>query len=104
MFNFFPREHQLVMKKAMLYITSSTPCVTFVPATSSSVNFVLIIPGAKCASELGMQGGQQMITLNSACFRAGMIVPVQQLLHTLGFVGEHTRTRVLTARLCIKML
>jgi len=87
----FLLEHQLVMKKAMLYITSSTPCVTFVPATSSSVNFVLIIPGAKCASELGMQGGQQMITLNSACFRDGIRVPVHQLLHTLGFVGEHTR-------------
>jgi len=87
---FHPEQREIV-RKAMDYITSLTPCVTFVPANSSSVNFVLITPGAKCASELGMKGGRQMITLNSACFRDGMIVPVHQLLHTLGFVEEHTR-------------
>ena len=29
----------------MDYITSKTPCVTFVPGTSSSLNYVTIAPG-----------------------------------------------------------
>ena len=33
--------------------------------------------------------------LNSACFDSGLIVPVHELLHTLGFVHEHNRTLVL---------
>ena len=70
-FNFLPRNLRTLMRKAMDYITSSTPCVTFVPATSSSVNYVLITPGARCSSELGMRGGEQVIYLNSACLTAG---------------------------------
>ena len=33
--------------------------------------------------------------LNSACFDRGLIVPVHELMHTLGFVHEHNRTLVL---------
>jgi len=80
-----------LVREAMDYITSVSPCITFVPANSSSVNYVLITPGARCSSELGMNGGQQFIYLNSACFDRGMIVPVHTLLHTLGFTHEHTR-------------
>ena len=85
----------------MAYITSSTPCVTFVPATfgdSSSVNYVTIFPGPDCSSDLGMIGGEQRIFSNSGCLSDGngMIDPVHQLLHTLGFIHEHNRTLVLT--------
>ena len=33
--------------------------------------------------------------LNSACFEQGLIVPVHELMHTLGFVHEHNRIQVL---------
>ena len=42
-----------------------------------------------------MKGGEQMLLLNSRCFDQGLIVPVHELMHTLGFVHEHTRTLVL---------
>ena len=39
------RKHTIEMKKAMRYITNRTSCVTFVPATKDSPNFVTIAPG-----------------------------------------------------------
>ena len=53
-------------------------------------------PGTECKSELGMIGGNQEMYLNAACFDRGLIVPVHELMHTLGFVHEHNRTLVLT--------
>ena len=82
----FPPRHQTSVKEAMDYITSRTPCITFLPADHDSINYVTIISsGSKCASELGMRGGRQMLWLNSGCFRNGLIIPVHELLHTLGF-------------------
>ena len=84
----FPQKHQTSVREAMDYITERTPCVTFVPVNSDSINYVTIISsGSKCASELGMKGGRQMLWLNSGCFRNGLIIPVHELLHTLGFGG-----------------
>ena len=79
----------------MDYLTNMFPCVTFVPAEPESPNYVTIYPGTECKSELGMRGGNQAMYLNSACFDRGLIVPVHELLHTLGFVHEHNRTLVL---------
>ena len=81
--------------KAMDYITNLFPCITFVPAEPKSPNFVTIYPGTECKSELGMRGGEQAIYLNSGCFERGLVVPVHELMHTLGFVHEHNRTLVL---------
>ena len=58
--------------------------MTFVPANSESINYVTIITGKMCASELGMKGGKQMLWLNSGCFENGLMTPVHELLHTLG--------------------
>ena len=80
----------------MTYITASVPCVSFVHASPSSPNYVMITPGVGCESEKGMMGGQQMLMLNSRCFDNGLMTPVHELLHTLGFVHEHERTLVLT--------
>ena len=81
----FPPKHQTSVREAMDYITERTPCVTFVPADSESINYVTIInSGTKCASELGMRGGRQMLWLNSGCFRNKLMIPVHELLHTLG--------------------
>ena len=79
----------------MDYLTDMFSCITFVPAKPRSPNFVTIYPGTKCQSEIGMRGGDQSMYLNSACFDRGMIVPVHELMHTLGFVHEHNRTLVL---------
>ena len=79
----------------MDYLTNMFPCVPFFPAEPESPNYVTIYPGTECKSELGMRGGNQEMYLNSACFDRGLIVPVHELMHTLGFVHEHTRTLVL---------
>ena len=42
-----------------------------------------------------MRGGEQLLYMNAACFDNGLIVPVHELMHTLGFVHEHNRTLVL---------
>ena len=49
-FTFF-RKHKMKVKKAMRYISNRTSCVTFLPATSSSPNFVTIAPGPKSFME-----------------------------------------------------
>ena len=38
-----------------------------------------------------MKGGEQHLYMNSGCFADGLLMPVHELLHTLGFVHEHTR-------------
>ena len=53
-----------LMRKAMDYITKLNPCVTFVPANSSSRNFVTIDSGPTCSSEVGMRGGEQLLNEN----------------------------------------
>ena len=90
-----PSDLMAWMRKAMDYITKLTPCVTFVPANSSSRNFVTIDSGPTCSSEVGMRGGEQLLYMNAGCFDRGLIVPVHELMHTLGFVHEHNRTLVL---------
>ena len=79
------------MLEAMAHITTKVPCVKFEPKTSSSVNFVTIVNGPDCSSNLGMAGGEQHLNMNSGCFDDGLVTPVHELLHTLGFVHEHTR-------------
>ena len=88
------------MRMAMNYITHLTPCITFLPATNSSFSFVTITSGPNCSSEVGMRGGEQLLFMNSDCFWRGLIVPVQLLMRTLGFMYEHNRTLVL-AGTCI---
>jgi len=87
----FPGDLQRKVLVAMTYITTSVPCVSFVPASPSSVNYVTIYPGRDCSSMVGMRGGNQAIYLNSQCFADGLIRTVHELLHTLGFVHEHER-------------
>ena len=91
----FLTELRVLTKKAMDYLTNMFPCVTFVHAEPESPNYVTIYPGTKCKSDIGMRGGNQAMYLNSACFDRGLIVPVHELMHTLGFVHEHNRTLVL---------
>jgi len=90
-FRSFPKAHKVLVRKAMDYISSVSPCVTFAPANRSSANYVEISPGPKCSSDVGMVGGKQRIFLNGNCFNDGLITTAHQLLHTLGFIHEHSR-------------
>ena len=58
----FPASSQRTVKRAMAYITTRVPCITFEVATSSTVDYVM--DGIKCNSELGRTGGEQVINLN----------------------------------------
>jgi len=87
----FPSEHRTAMKQAMSLITSRSPCVTFVPATEETINFVVITTGPNCSSEIGMRGKKQLLWMNAGCFENGLIIPVHELLHVAGFIHEHTR-------------
>ena len=77
----------------MNYVTGKVPCVTFSPATTSTVHYVMIQGGPGCESDLGMVGGEQRMLLNSECFAEehGLLKLVHELLHTLGFVHEQNR-------------
>ena len=86
-----PSEHKTSMKQAMSYITSRSPCVTFVPANSETINYVIITTGPTCSSQIGMTGERQILFMNEGCFENGLIGPVHELLHTAGFIHEHTR-------------
>ena len=66
------RKLKALMRKAMDYITKLNPCVTFVPANSSSRNFVTILSGPTCASKVGMRGGEQLLYMNTGCFERGL--------------------------------
>merc|ERR1712037_682570 len=47
----FPTKEKTLVRETMDYITSKVPCVTFVPATTSSVNYVLFVPGRGCEAK-----------------------------------------------------
>ena len=65
-------------------------CVTFFDRTDET-GYVSIGPGPACNSFLGRVGGRQMISLMKNCLQE--IGAIQyELLHTLGFYHEHTRS------------
>ena len=61
----FPNAHKTIVLKAMEYITSKVPCITFQPAIESTRDYVLILDHVdSCSSDLGRVGGEQVIYLN----------------------------------------
>ena len=61
----FPTAHKTIVLKAMEYITSKVPCITFQPAIESTRDYVLILDHVdSCSSDLGRVGGEQVIYLN----------------------------------------
>ena len=60
-YQFFCSNQREKMREAMDLITNRVPCITFELATPESVNFVTIVNGADCSSDLGMKGGEQHI-------------------------------------------
>ena len=61
----FPNANKAIVLKAMEYITSKVPCITFQPAIESTRDYVLILDHVdSCSSDLGRVGGEQVIYLN----------------------------------------
>ena len=60
-YQFFCSNQSEKMREAMDLITNRVPCITFELATPESINFVTIVNGADCSSDLGMKGGEQHI-------------------------------------------
>ena len=61
--------------------------VTFVQRTNQS-NYIKVVGGGGCSSWIGMQGGQQTVTLAEGC---GNGAAVHELGHAVGFFHEQTR-------------
>ncbi|XP_068432865.1 low choriolytic enzyme-like [Clinocottus analis] len=65
-------------------------CIRFVPRAKERA-YVAIEPKYGCASQLGRLGHRQKVTLQKfGCIQRGIIQ--HELLHTLGFYHEHTRS------------
>lgn len=61
--------------------------LNFVPRTNQS-NYIKVVGGGGCSSWIGMQGGQQTVTLAEGC---GNGAAVHELGHAVGFFHEQTR-------------
>ncbi len=61
--------------------------ITFVPRTNQS-SYINVVGGGGCSSWIGMQGGQQTVTLAEGC---GNGAAVHELGHAVGFFHEQTR-------------
>lgn len=64
-------------------------CIRFVPRTDQE-NYIVIVPDEGCYSSVGMQGGEQTLSLTEECFGAVGVV-IHELMHSVGFVHEQTR-------------
>jgi hypothetical protein len=91
---------QDIVRNSMQFITNSVgysrqgPCIKFenIGLTERQTpDYILIRDGTDCSSELGRTGGQQNLNLNANCFDDGMMTTTHELMHSLGFVHEHTR-------------
>ncbi|CAF0977680.1 unnamed protein product [Adineta steineri] len=67
-------------------------CVKFVPHTSTDTNWVTVIDGHGCFSDVGMRntpGSQDVMLLRPNCLTKSLIM--HEFLHTLGFDHEQAR-------------
>ncbi len=69
---------------------SKSACVRFHERSEQQANYILIHPGNRCYSSIGMVGGRQNLSLaKSGCVTVGIIM--HELLHALGFFHEQSR-------------
>ncbi|XP_034756922.1 low choriolytic enzyme-like [Etheostoma cragini] len=77
------------IQRAMKSIQSKT-CIRFIPHRNQEA-YLSLEPRYGCASLMGRTGGKQVVSLQrSGCVSAGIIQ--HELLHSLGFYHEHTRS------------
>ncbi|XP_062912869.1 low choriolytic enzyme-like isoform X2 [Mobula hypostoma] len=66
-------------------------CIRFVPHTDEE-DFISLQPVPGCSASVGRVGGMQLILLNRQCLEKGKGVVEHELMHSLGFWHEHTRS------------
>jgi Astacin (Peptidase family M12A) len=66
---------------------AAVPRIKFVERTQE-IDYVTFTPGSGCSSSVGMQGGQQFVTLGDACTTGNCI---HEIGHTLGLWHEQSR-------------
>ncbi|XP_072913025.1 astacin-like metalloendopeptidase isoform X1 [Hemitrygon akajei] len=66
-------------------------CIRFVPHTDEE-DFISLRPVPGCSASVGRVGGTQLISLNRRCLEKGKGVIEHELMHSLGFWHEHTRS------------
>ncbi|VDK46462.1 unnamed protein product [Anisakis simplex] len=65
-------------------------CITFKEKENQDTDYVEIISGEGCASSVGKIGGNQTLILGTGCVFKGIVM--HELMHTLGFYHEQSRT------------
>ena len=75
------------IEKAFAYIQTKT-CVRFVKRENQD-DYIRVVAGTGCYSYVGRVGGAQDLSLGKGC--EDQAVALVQLMHTLGFLPEHTR-------------
>uniref|UniRef100_A0A182MCY9 Metalloendopeptidase n=1 Tax=Anopheles culicifacies TaxID=139723 RepID=A0A182MCY9_9DIPT len=90
----FTFEQTTAIQNAMRTIEQHT-CIRFVPATTSTVDYIQISAGTGCSSFVGRVRGAQTLRLQpsavgTGCFTHGTII--HELIHALGFYHMQSAT------------
>ncbi|KAK5974387.1 Zinc metalloproteinase nas-1, partial [Trichostrongylus colubriformis] len=83
---FLPHEVKIIEKAFASYRKST--CIRFQPRTAEQ-DYLNIVKGYGCYSQVGRTGGKQEISLGRGCLFHEIIV--HELMHSVGFWHEHSR-------------
>lgn len=64
-------------------------CIRFEEKTDDDEDYIEIISGTGCWSQVGKRGGKQQLSLGSGCENKGRAI--HELMHALGFLHEQSR-------------
>jgi len=78
-----------VIARGMLEIQNLT-CLQFVPRESNQEDYISIISGEGCYSDLGRQGGSQELSLGYGCIYLSTVQ--HELMHAVGIFHEQSRS------------
>jgi hypothetical protein len=77
-----------LLEEAMLEIESNT-CVKFVEKSWYTRDYIQLIQGNGCWSNVGRVGGKQMLSLGSGCGNKNLML--HELMHSIGFYHKHSQ-------------
>lgn len=83
----FPLYDRSVIARAFMEYHNKT-CLRFVPRTNQR-DYIHIIKGSGCSSNVGRTGGAQPVSLGNGCVYVGIVI--HELMHAAGFWHEQSR-------------